>query len=78
MQKSTVKYTPRSSFARLGAFRGLPGTVWVLGFVSMFMDISPEVIHCLAPVLMASVFDQAASTQVNRNKSLKPGRGGRI
>jgi MFS family permease len=29
-------------------------TVWVLGFVSMFMDISSEIIHALLPVFMTS------------------------
>jgi MFS family permease len=36
-------------------FRGLPSGVVTLGFVSMFMDISSELIHSFLPVLMTSV-----------------------
>jgi MFS family permease len=32
----------------------IPGTVWALGFVSMFMDISSEMIHSLLPVFLVS------------------------
>jgi len=33
----------------------LPRGIWGLGFVSMFMDISSELVHSLLPVLMATV-----------------------
>ncbi len=36
---------------RLGA---LPGGVWALGLVSMFMDISSEMVHSLLPVFLVS------------------------
>ncbi|MGB5155924.1 MFS transporter [Desulfobacterium sp. N47] len=39
----------------LGAFRDLPPGIWALGFVSMFMDISSELIHSLLPVFMSTV-----------------------
>ena len=32
----------------------IPRSVWILGFVSMFMDISSELIHSLLPVFMVS------------------------
>lgn len=32
----------------------VPRTVWVLGFVSMFMDISSEIIHALLPLFMTT------------------------
>ena len=35
--------------------RGIPRTVWALGFVSMFMDISSEMIHSLLPVFLVTV-----------------------
>ena len=35
--------------------RGLPAGVWALGFVSMFMDISSEMIHALLPIYMVTV-----------------------
>lgn len=33
----------------------LPGGVWALGFVSLFMDMSSEMIHSLLPVFLVSV-----------------------
>ena len=35
--------------------RHMPRGIWVLGFVSMFMDISSEMIHSLLPVFIVSV-----------------------
>ena len=32
----------------------VPRTVWVLGFVSMFMDISSEIIHALLPLFLTT------------------------
>ena len=32
----------------------IPGSIWLLGFVSMFMDISSELIHGLLPVFLVS------------------------
>lgn len=32
----------------------IPQSVWALGFVSLFMDASSELIHCLLPVFMVS------------------------
>jgi MFS family permease len=37
------------------ALRKLPAGVWVLGFGSLFMDISSEMIHSLLPVFMGTV-----------------------
>lgn len=34
---------------------GVPRSVWALGFVSMFMDISSEMIHALLPLYMVGV-----------------------
>jgi MFS family permease len=34
--------------------RAIPSSVWVLGFVSLLMDISSEMIHSLLPVFMVS------------------------
>lgn len=38
-----------------GVDRALPGGIWVLGMVSMFMDISSELVHSLLPIFMATV-----------------------
>ncbi|CAN5322753.1 MFS transporter [soil metagenome] len=40
----------------------IPATVWVLGFVSMLMDISSEIIHALLPVFMVTVLAVSATT----------------
>jgi MFS family permease len=36
-------------------YRGIPTGIWALGFVSMLMDVSSEMIHALLPVYMVSV-----------------------
>ena len=33
----------------------MPGSIWALGFVSLLMDTSSELVHSLLPVLMSSV-----------------------
>jgi len=33
-------------------FHGIPRTVWVLGLISLFMDISSELVHGLLPVFL--------------------------
>jgi len=42
--------------------RRLPRSIWALGFVSMFMDISSEMIHGLLPVFLATVLNASATT----------------
>lgn len=44
------------------AFRQIPATIWVLGFVSMLMDTSSEMIHSLLPVFLVSVLGTSALT----------------
>ena len=39
----------------------IPQTVWFLGFVSMFMDISSEMIHSLLPIFLISVLNSSAT-----------------
>jgi Na+/melibiose symporter-like transporter len=36
-------------------FRGIPRGVWALGLVSLFMDISSEMVHSLLPVFFVSI-----------------------
>src|SRR3954469_2233568 len=38
----------------------VPSTVWALGFVSMFMDVSSEMIHALLPVFLVSTLGASA------------------
>lgn len=42
--------------------RHIPRTVWLLGIVSMLMDISSEMIHGLLPVFMVTVLAASATT----------------
>ena len=40
----------------------IPAGVWALGFVSMFMDISSEMIHALLPLYLVTVLGTSALT----------------
>ncbi len=42
--------------------RAVPKSIWALGFVSLFMDISSELIHSLLPVFLVSVLGASALT----------------
>ena len=44
------------------SFRGLPGGVWALGFVSLLMDTSSELVHSLLPAFMYSVLGASMAT----------------
>lgn len=41
---------------------GIPGGVWALGMVSLFMDISSEIIHGLLPVFLVTVIGANVAT----------------
>lgn len=43
-----------------GGARRLPAAIWVLGFVSLLMDISSEMIHSLLPVFMVATLGMSA------------------
>ncbi|MEJ8855914.1 MFS transporter [Variovorax robiniae] len=45
---------------RRSTLRQIPSGVWVLGFVSMLMDISSEMIHSLLPLFMVSTLAASA------------------
>jgi MFS family permease len=40
----------------------IPRTVWVLGFVSLFMDLSSELVHSLLPVFLVSTLGASVMT----------------
>src|SRR5258707_1998581 len=42
-------------------WRSVPATVWTLGFVSLLMDVSSELIHSLLPVFLPSVVGASAA-----------------
>jgi MFS family permease len=50
-----------SNFDR-ATLRAIPRSIWVLGFVSLLMDISSEMIHGLLPVYLVSVLGASAQT----------------
>ncbi|MDC8447596.1 MAG: MFS transporter [Nitrospira sp.] len=43
------------------SFRQMPAGVWVLGLVSLFMDLSSEMIHSLLPVFMVTTLGASAT-----------------
>jgi MFS family permease len=49
----------KKHFSRL---REIPSAVWALGFVSMLMDISSEIIHALLPVYLVTVLGASMVT----------------
>ena len=58
-QTDTVKPAPRLDAATL---RAIPPGIWALGFVSMLMDISSEMIHALLPIYLVTVLGASATT----------------
>jgi MFS family permease len=56
MSEQSAATEPKSSLARL------PGSIWALGFVSLFMDISSEMIHGLLPVFLTAVLGAGTET----------------
>jgi MFS family permease len=48
--------------ATLGTLKQIPRGVWALGLVSMFMDISSEMIHALLPIYLVSMLGTSMTT----------------
>ena len=44
------------------SWRAIPKSIWALGFVSLFMDASSELIHSLLPVFLVSVLGASVLT----------------
>ena len=44
------------------SLRNIPAGVWALGFVSMLMDVSSEMIHALLPVYLVTVLGTSMMT----------------
>ena len=40
----------------------IPGTVWALGFVSLFMDASSELVHAVLPLFLATTLGASMAT----------------
>jgi MFS family permease len=54
--------TPESPLPPTRTLRALPGGIWALGFGSLFMDASSELVHSLLPVFMTSVLGASMVT----------------
>jgi MFS family permease len=46
----------------MASHQPLPKTIWALGFVSLFMDISSEIIHSLLPLFLVTVLGTSLTT----------------
>ena len=47
---------------RFSTLRQIPGSIWALGFVSLLMDVSSELIHSLLPVFMVTTLSISVFT----------------
>ncbi len=52
----------KMTFRLMRSLRDIPAGVWALGFVSMLMDISSEMIHALLPVYLVTVLGTSMVT----------------
>ncbi len=52
--------TEKKSRLDLLTLRAIPRGVWALGFVSLFMDVSSEMIHALLPIYLVTVLGVSA------------------
>jgi sugar phosphate permease len=48
--------------AKATSIPAIPRTVWLLGFVSLFMDLSSELVHSLLPVFLVSTLGASVIT----------------
>lgn len=63
---------PMSSVSEIPNRQKMPKAIWVLGFVSLFMDVSSEIVHGLLPVFLVSVLG-ASYTSVGLIEGLGEG-----
>ncbi len=47
---------------RFNILRQIPSSIWVLGFVSMLMDISSELVHSLLPIFLVASLGASVAT----------------
>jgi MFS family permease len=59
---SLQQNNPESISSNKGFYRKLPKGIWALGFVSMFMDSSSELVHSLLPIFMATTLGASMVT----------------
>lgn len=58
---SVAARTPGTAPRKAG-LSALPGSIWALGFVSCFMDISSELIHSLLPLLLVGTLGASVAS----------------
>lgn len=51
-----------TEFGTTYRLRYIPGGIWALGFVSMLMDVSSEMIHALLPIYLVTILGTSALT----------------
>ena len=51
-----------SDARRAASWKRLPGAIWAIGFVSLFMDISSEMIHAILPLYLVTVLGTSTLT----------------
>lgn len=51
-----------TSTSRGATWRRLPGSIWAIGFVSLFMDVSSEMIHAILPLYLVTVLGTSTLT----------------
>jgi MFS family permease len=47
---------------RFSTLRRIPGPIWILGFVSMLMDVSSEIVHSLLPMFLVAGLGASMTT----------------
>ena len=57
-----LEVTMADNSSQLGHVRQIPVGVWVLGFVSLLMDVSSEMIHALLPVYLVTALGTSTLT----------------
>lgn len=63
--RGSTSMPPSLMFTRtpgISRLRDIPAAIWALGFVSLLMDVSSEMIHALLPVYLVSVLATSMAT----------------
>jgi MFS family permease len=60
--RAPVGVSPQRGARTVTTWRALPAGVWALGFGSLFMDVSSEMIHSLLPIFMVAVLGASMVT----------------
>lgn len=62
MSNQEAPDAPTAPVKRQSVWRAIPGGVWALGFVSLLMDVSSEMIHALLPVYLVTALGTSMLT----------------